>query len=431
MTSFHKSVSTAKKDQEEKKNTAVSKLEQFLLERRGARQPVDDLQEFERELHSLFAAAEAEVVGHEVERFDIDLPFVTVDGIVHQRVLRCEDTYFCASGPVQVMRSLYSTRKESERAICPMELQAGLVEGRWTPHAAKQATWVVSHLTPGEGEELYGMFGGLKPSKSSLDRLPKQLGQRWERERIEFEDVLRTQERVPAEAVSMAVSLDGVMVPMKNGGRQAKRAQAAEEGKYTRGPAGNKEVGCGTLSFYDEEGERLATIRMARMPEVKKATLKVTLSKEVNSCLAERPDLKVVKVADGAKDNWTFLSGELPDGEEVIDFLPCRRAPRHGSGGCLWRHPSEAQCPVQETATRAFGRRQGSGESDPFSRAPPRHVSAPKKDCPRTEVLSPQSASNALRRAQETTSAHRFRSHGGSVQDSSNATLEEVRNAMG
>ena len=63
------------------------------------------------------------------------------------------------------------------------------------------------------------MFGGLKPSKSSLDRLPKQLGQRWERERIEFEDVLRAQERVPAEAVSMAVSLDGVMVPMKNGQR--------------------------------------------------------------------------------------------------------------------------------------------------------------------------------------------------------------------
>ena len=46
----------------------------------------------------------------------------------------------------------------------------------------------------------------------------------------------------------------------------------------------------------------------------------MTLSKEVNSCLAERPDLKVVKVADGAKDNWIFLSGELPDGEEVIDF---------------------------------------------------------------------------------------------------------------
>ena len=136
MTSFHKSVST-KKSQEEKENSAVAKLEQFLFERRAARQPVDDLEEFERELHSLFATAEAEVVGHEVNRFDVDRPFVTVNGVVHHQVLRCEDTYFCASGPVKVMRSLYSTRKESERAICPMELQAGLVEGRWTPHAAK------------------------------------------------------------------------------------------------------------------------------------------------------------------------------------------------------------------------------------------------------------------------------------------------------
>ena len=74
----------------------------------------------------MFATAEAEVVGHEVNRFDVDRPFVTVNGVVHHQVLRCEDTYFCASGPVQVMRSLYSTRKDSERAICPMELQAGL-----------------------------------------------------------------------------------------------------------------------------------------------------------------------------------------------------------------------------------------------------------------------------------------------------------------
>ena len=72
MTSFHKSVSTAKKSQEEKENSAVAKLEQFLFERRAARQPVDDLEKFERELHSLFATAEAEVVGHEVNRFDVD-----------------------------------------------------------------------------------------------------------------------------------------------------------------------------------------------------------------------------------------------------------------------------------------------------------------------------------------------------------------------
>jgi hypothetical protein len=32
-------------------------------------------------------------------------------------------------------------------------------------------------------------------------------------------------------------------------------------------------------------------------------------------------DLPVVKIADAAHDNWTFLAKELPDGPEVIDFF--------------------------------------------------------------------------------------------------------------
>ena len=35
--------------------------------------------------------------------------------------------------------------------------------------------------------------------------------------------------------------------------------------------------------------------------------------------LAERPDLTVVKLADGAKDNWTYLSSG-PIGISVVDF---------------------------------------------------------------------------------------------------------------
>jgi hypothetical protein len=54
----------------------------------------------------------------------------------------------------------------------------------------------------------------MTPSKSSLDRLPKQLSERWEAERERFEAALRAEETVPPEAITMAVSLDGVMVPM-------------------------------------------------------------------------------------------------------------------------------------------------------------------------------------------------------------------------
>ncbi|MBK6659458.1 MAG: hypothetical protein IPG43_15505 [Proteobacteria bacterium] len=36
--------------------------------------------------------------------------------------------------------------------------------------------------------------------------------------------------------------------------------------------------------------------------------------------LRQRPDLALVKVADGAKDNWRYLSEVLPAGTEVVDF---------------------------------------------------------------------------------------------------------------
>jgi hypothetical protein len=151
--------------------------------------------------------------------------------------------------------------------------------------------------------------------------LPKQISRRWEQQRVQFEQELRSEESVPEEAVSIGVSLDGVMVPMKKGMRKEKRNQAVEEEKYARGPAGNKEVGCATVSFYDEEGERLKTVRMARMPESKKTTLKTQMTEEMNHWLVQRPELVVVKLADGAKDNWTYLSSDkLPEGPEVVDF---------------------------------------------------------------------------------------------------------------
>ena len=118
----------------------------------------------------------------------------------------------------------------------------------------------------------------------------------------------------------MAVSLDGVMAPMKDGQRQDKRQAARAQGKSPSGPSGYQEVGCATVSYYDRAGQRLGTRRMARMPQAHKATLKTQLSAEVLKALRERPALKVVKVADGAPDNWTYLGDTRPFGQEVLDF---------------------------------------------------------------------------------------------------------------
>ena len=107
--------------------------------------------------------------------------------------------------------------------------------------------------------------------------------------------------RVPEAARAVVVSLDGVMAPMRDAG-------------------GYREAGCATVSLVDGDGEQLASVRMGRMPQVHKATLKTIVAAEVEAVLAQRPNLTVVKVADGAKDNWTFLTGTLPEGVELIDF---------------------------------------------------------------------------------------------------------------
>lgn len=305
-------------------NTTVTSkaIEQLhdALQALGDRQmAMQDFEQFERELHALFIRAERDVLGQELAQLDVDLPYVMIDEVKHYRVLRSVGHYTSAAGSIRVMRTLY--RSGQDKAVVPMEFRAGMVDGHWTALAAKQAAWTVAHLTPQEGEALFGQLGNMQPSKSSLDRLPKKLSTNWEAHRESFEEALRAQETVPAEAVTLSVSLDGVMVPMKDGERRAKRMHAQDHGKRRRGPAGYQEVGCGTLSFHDAEGERLSTIRLARMPESKKETLKSQLTKEIAAILAQCPELHLVKVADGAKDNWTYLSDVLPAGTELVDFF--------------------------------------------------------------------------------------------------------------
>ena len=118
----------------------------------------------------------------------------------------------------------------------------------------------------------------------------------------------------------MAVSLDGGMALMQEGQRQAKRTHARATGKAPRGPAGSQEVGCATVSSDDCHGERLCPRRLARMPEPNKTTLKSQLTAEVLGALLQRPDLRVIKVADGAPDNWSSLGETRPVGEEGLDF---------------------------------------------------------------------------------------------------------------
>lgn len=286
------------------------------------RQPGTGFADFERGLHARVMDLERSLLAEELVRADVDADQVFIDGVPHRRVLRAEETYMTAAGEVRVMRTLYKDRTDPDaQSLCPLELRTGILEGFWSPVAAEQSLWVVAQMTPQMGQELFKRMGNMAPSKASLDRLPKRIGERWEDHRVEFEEELRETMKVPREAKSMVISLDGVYAPMNDTDPEATRKAAAASGKIAKGPAGYREVGCATLAFCDGNGEMLSTIRFGRMPETKKATLKEMLLAEATRARNLRPELVQVAIADAVDDNWEFLSGEFPRAVQVVDFF--------------------------------------------------------------------------------------------------------------
>ena len=109
-------------------DAALERLRAFLVARREAAPALSDLEGFERELHAQGGEVERELLASELARLDVDVPTVVIAGAEYRRVVRCEQTYASAAGPIRVERTLYRTHT-GEQALCPLELRAGIVEG--------------------------------------------------------------------------------------------------------------------------------------------------------------------------------------------------------------------------------------------------------------------------------------------------------------
>ena len=115
------------------------------------------------------------------------------------------------------------------------------------------------------------------------------------------------------------------MVPDKDAQRLAKatREAAKKQGlsKQCSGPAGYREVGCGTVTLFDADAKQLDTVRYGRAPEYKKQTLTTQLDAALASILAVRPDLEVVALADGAEENWRYFERPVYDkATKIVDY---------------------------------------------------------------------------------------------------------------
>lgn len=263
--------------------------------------------EFERGLRKATLRVERAVHSLDFERMDVDVPGIVVDGKRYAR--RKEKTighYTTLAGPMEVKRTTYRARGgHGGETIAALDLRLGLLDGHWTLVAAEVGSSFVASLPSAEAATLLESAGTMTPSASHLDRLTKHVGAAWDARREEFEAAVREAERLELPSADnvhlLVVSLDGIMVPMKD----APRTPGA--GRQDCGPKGHKEAGCGTIAVYSETGERLWTIRWGQMPEAHKLTLQKQLAAELAHLQRGYPAAKVVALADGAKDNWRIL----------------------------------------------------------------------------------------------------------------------------
>ncbi len=81
---------------------------------------------------------------------------------------------------------------------------------------------------------------------------------------------------------------------------------------------GWREAMVGTISLYDQAGERLHTIYIGATPEDGKNTFFKRMSVEIAKVSATFPTATKVGVADGAKTNWPFLTKHTSC--QILDF---------------------------------------------------------------------------------------------------------------
>ena len=276
---------------------------------------------FEPQLCQAMAVITRRALASALASFDLDMPHVRAGDTAFRRVYRGQAPYLTQAGEVHVTRSLYRPCASDDTAtVCPLEMNTGVIAGYWTPAAAKLATFALTVLTPTDAHALFARAGQMSPSRACLARVIAPIHDMWEGDRMNFEYDLTQEDAIPQQACVLAASLDGVMLPMTHGDKPKRKADAQAKEKSGSGPIGYKEAGCATLSLYDDAGERLKTLYYGRMPQAHKDAVKDWLYEEVKRIKAQRPDLRLIGIADGAKDNWSCLQDDLGCDILTLDF---------------------------------------------------------------------------------------------------------------
>jgi hypothetical protein len=249
---------------------------QFTVELTG--QMLADEQSLQKSLNEAGQAAMVAMI----KQFDTNGEPIRVNGVKHTVKDYAPQTYETPYGAVQVERHTYQTSKGG-RAYVPLENDARMVLNS-TPRYSQIVSGKYARFGADSIRDDLLECNGREISRNYAKKLSDFVGSiaqcyesEWEYDLPEFDRAVH----------SISLGLDGTCMLMhKDGWRQAM---------------------CGSIAFYDNQGERLHTIYCAATPEYGKEKFKQKFSREIERVKQKFPDVLYMGLADGAKDNWTFL----------------------------------------------------------------------------------------------------------------------------
>ena len=231
---------------------------------------------------------------HAIKRFDTDGSPIQVGGVKFTSKGTTPKFYETPYGAVEIHRHVYQTSKGG-KIYCPLEPNARIIQNA-TPRFAQQISHKYGNLNaPAVCRDLEenhhrkiahsyvqavsDWVGGIASAKEEV----------WEYTTPDLNETI----------TSVAISLDGAFILMR------------EEGY--------REAMVGAISLYDIKGERQHSIYIGEAPEYGKATFTERLEQEIAKIKKHYPTAKYIGVADGSKNNWSFL--EKHTTEQCLDFF--------------------------------------------------------------------------------------------------------------
>jgi hypothetical protein len=231
-------------------------------------------------------------------------------------------------GVVQVDRRYFQPDAGGD-GVSPIDLRCGMSGRFMTPDVEEAVAFASANLSPTVTRTLFAKVLPHPPSAKAIRRTIAKLGQ-WADEAQEEVEARIAREAPLPEGEILAVSVDGVTVPLREPGFKTGRpAERPGVRNGDRTPTAWKEAGVGTVSIYmpgdgaDELPERIATKYFARMPEPGMETLFTEQDWAVSHLVRERSFREVVVLCDGKPALWNNFEADplYDDATQILDFF--------------------------------------------------------------------------------------------------------------